>query len=256
MLCRKVREPLKTDVACFSTTLKFDEKGNIIRPARKTVSVLNEGNLAFKCTYNDNGYRGVCSDRIYRHNIDAKRVWCNDRHNECREYVGKALSKNDSPCYESTLFLNWAFGAGVKRGEKYYGIPFSIKKARQGKLAFLTTRDPLQDERDRHIFGFLHIKNIDNIKDLTNKDVMAISEFVIGDPEHSLEIQPSARLKFWNYYKNPYSPDNISWNSGLFRYLSDASALRILNDLKKEYEKTNDEKALKIIDFNISRYEK
>jgi len=224
-------------------------------PSSKVTPFLNDGNLAFKCTYNDNEYSGVCSDAIYKLNVEAGRIWCKDPNNDCRKFEAKEVSPSDYPCYESTLFLNWAFGAGIKRGEKYYGVPFSIKKARPDQLAFLTTRTPFQNEEDRYIFGFLHMKRIGNKPDLTGrKEEMAISEFVSGDPETSLKFNPEVKLRFWDYYQNPNRKDYIKWGSGLFRYLSDKTVLGILISLKKKYKLINDDNAKRIIKFQISRY--
>lgn len=236
--------------------LRFDGKGNIVWPKRKIVSEIIQGNIAFKCTFNDNGYRGVCSDEVYRYNTNAGRVWCTDQNNRCREFINKEVTEKCFPCYESALFLNWSFGTGIARREKHYGKPFPIKKAYPGKLAFLTTRDSHQEEEDRYIFGFLHIKDISQLRDPTGPvDEIVRSTFVIGDPENSLAFRPGIRPRFWNYYENPKSRTTIQWRTGLFRYISDKTVLEMLRDLKEEYTGLRDQSALKIIDFQISRYE-
>lgn len=49
-----------------------------------------DGNVAFKCTYNDgglvrdgfDGFKGRCSNENIRHNVLAGRSWCS--HEECK----------------------------------------------------------------------------------------------------------------------------------------------------------------------------
>ena len=235
--------------------MKFDENGNIVWHKSKKLSVINEGNIAFKCTYNDNGYRKVCNNNIYRYNTRIGRIWCVDPQNDCRKFEGKQILENDYPCYESCLFLNWQFGTGIKRGKKYHGTHISLKKANRGKLAFLTTREPIQFEKDRIIFGFIFINDIVNIPDPEGikEDANAL-EFIIGDKEKSLAIHPEIKLKFWDYYKNPDNQNTLFWNSDLFTYVSDFTAVNILKDLRQKYNGKNDDAAIKILDNHIAKY--
>lgn len=216
---------------------------------------LHDGNLAFKCTYNDRNFRDICSDEVYEANKAAGRIWCNDPNSQCREFKKIGVSTASSPCYESTLFLNWSFGAGIKRGEKYYGQPMNIKEAHLGKLAFLTTRQPHQTEKERYIFGFLHMKQIANKRDPTSptKEI-SNSMFVEGDPAKSLQFDPRIKLPFWKYYRNARSPNNEHWGTGLHRYLTDQTVRGILKDLREEYTRISDIAALEVIDFQITRY--
>lgn len=216
---------------------------------------LHDGNLAFKCTYNDKGFRDICSDEVYNANKAAGRIWCNDPNSRCREFKKTGISKASSPCYESTLFLNWSFGAGIKRGEKYCGQPINIKEAHEGKLAFLTTRHPNQTEKERYIFDFLHMKRIGNRLDPTSPgEAISLSMFVEREPSRSLRFDPQIRLPFWRYYQNRNSPSKEHWGTGLYRYLDDDTVRNILKDLRNEYEKTPDTAALETIDFQITRY--
>lgn len=242
----------------ISGSMLFDESGNIkrpkISPLRKAAFKSRRGNVAFKCTFNDKKYREVCSKAIYELNIKKGRVWCKDDKNKCRNFVGQTPDENNFPCYECALFVNWQFSPGVGRQEENYNEPLLMREVLPNKLAILTTHHPRDDEEERHIFGFLHIgKVIDDQNDPTVSDA---AQFVKGKRETSLELDSRVKLKFWDYYKNERT-DRKLWGTGLFRYLSDETVLKILKALKKEYERIAPEKNddIKIIDYHIERYE-
>lgn len=35
-----------------------------------------DGNIAFKCTWNDAGFKGICSQSAYDYDVSKNRVWC------------------------------------------------------------------------------------------------------------------------------------------------------------------------------------
>lgn len=179
-------------------------------------------NLAFKCTWNDAGFKGICGNETYEHNLSMNRAWCQKA--ECRTFTSRPTDENH-PCYESILLSEWRFGAGWDhRIEKR---PRKIKKARIGKIALLTTLLPKKSEKNRKIIGFFKIGKI--------KEGKETETVIYGDPNRSLAIEPSLDVKFWKYYKNLGNPERIAWGTGLFRYLSDAQVFQFLNDLKRMY---------------------
>jgi len=233
--------------------LRFDKNGMLIRGTPKAIGL--GGSVAFKCTYNDKGFRQVCSDEVYQQNVARGRVWCKDEANNCREYMGKEITLRNLPCYESGLFRFWRYGGGVKRGPARSGETVPLKAAEKGGLAFLTTRDPHHEEADRYIFGFLFIKDKQEEDDQPNDDnVVTRSVFVVGDEERSLELDKGAYLKFWDFYKNPKSPDSIFWGTGLYRSLDDGIVLKILRAMRDRYSNIDNDKAKEIIDVQLSRY--
>ncbi len=64
------------------------------------------GNLTFKCTWNDAGFKGICSQSAYEYNISKNRAWCQKA--PCRTFKGIPSDK-DHPCYESIIFSEWRF---------------------------------------------------------------------------------------------------------------------------------------------------
>ena len=201
-------------------------------------------NVAFKCTWNDAGFKGICSQKAYDYNISKNRVWC--RKSPCRKFKGLPTEK-DHPCYESIIFTEWRFGAGWDH--KTIKRPRAIRNAKVGKIALLTTLEPNKEEKERKIIGFLRIFKIDSGHE---KETV-----IYGDPDKSLEIDANLNIRFWDYYKNPNEPNKISWASGLFRYVSDDTISKLLRNLRKLYSDNNSsEEIIRKIDENIRNYEK
>jgi hypothetical protein len=124
-----------------------------------------------------------------------------------------------------------------------YDLLTYIRNASKGKLAFLTTISPEMEENERYFIGILDIKEIKNERE------------IFGDKETSFAITPKIKIRFWKYFHNK---NNIEkWGCGLFRYVDDLTALAILEDLEKEYNKLKDfEKEKKNLSILIERYKK
>ena len=183
-------------------------------------------NIAFKCTWNDQGFKGVCSQHAYEYNVAMSRAWCSKA--KCRALTGKPTEENH-PCYESILFTALRFGAGWDH--KHTERPRKINNVKNGKICILTTLEPEQEESERKIIGFFKINKIsDGEKEET---------IIYGDPSTSIEIDPNINVKFWDYYHNPKAPDKKRWGTGLFRYMDDGSISHFLNDLKERYVVNN-----------------
>jgi uncharacterized HhH-GPD family protein len=201
-------------------------------------------NLAFKCTWNDAGFEGVCSKDAWKYNISKNRVWC--RKAKCQTFKSTP-SEKDHPCYESIIFTKWRFGAGWDH--KNIERPRNIKNVKVGKIALLTTVEPNKEEKERKIIGYLKIKEIDQGH---QKETI-----IYGDSDRSLKIDPRFNIKFWKYYRNPRAQNKIAWNTGLFRYVPDEVILNFLIDLKEKYsEKHLSQNIIRKIEENIKDYEK
>lgn len=201
-------------------------------------------NVAFKCTWNDKGYRGVCSQSNYEYNLSKNKPWCMKA--PCRAFEG-IPSIDNHPCYESILFSEWRFGAGWdhKKDER----PRKIKQTGVGKIALLTSVEPEKNESERRIIGFMKIIKIsDGEKEET---------ILYGDPSLSLEIDPKLKIRFWNYYVNPGAADKQFWGTGLFRYFGDEALLKFLVDLKAIYSEGSFTKdSIQKIEQNIEELKK
>jgi hypothetical protein len=191
-----------------------------------------DGNIAFKCNWNDRYYKAPCSLTVYNYNILQGRAWCSSPLNKCREFKDEVNLENH-PCYESIALKEMYFGAGWDHtGERKQ--PRHIHSARIGRMAILTTRPPGTDEAERIIIGCLFIKSVIDDPD---KETM-----IYGDRTKSIEIYYDAvKIKFWDYYKNAGDENLILWASGLFRYISDETVLNILKGIGEQYKNTGRE---------------
>jgi len=186
-----------------------------------------DGNVAFKCNWNDKLYKAPCSKKIYEFNISQGRVWCSLPESNCRQF-NKEVTIEEHPCYESIALKEMYFAAGWDHaGGK--NQPRHINNVRQGRMAILTTRPPGTEEKDRLIIGCLYIKAVQDDPDEETK--------IFGDKEKSLEIDyDKVKIKFWDYYKNAGNEDLILWASGLFRYITDETVLNILKGIGEKYK--------------------
>jgi hypothetical protein len=183
-----------------------------------------DGNIAFKCNWNDKYYRAPCSEAAYNSNLIEGRAWCSHKLSKCRTYTHEVTLDNN-PCYESIALKEMFFGAGWDiNGDK---IKYrQIHSVKSNRLAILTTRRPYTDEKDRMIVGILYINQV---KDDDNTETK-----IFGDKEKSIAIDyDKINIRFWDYYKNPNAEDSIFWGTGLFRYISNGTVLSMLQDINK-----------------------
>ncbi len=190
----------------------------------------HDGNVAFKCNYNDGGHRGfdgTCSKKNIKRHVRAGRdIWCTHMDNRCRQFYENDFQsiKPKHPCYESQIFENWKFGAGTYTKKKSGG-PIPIKSAKPGKVALLTTRHPRDDSEERRIvFGIFEICRIDKSDDGET--------WLAGNPEHAIRVPKAAAraLPYWDFKKRP-SSGKPRWGSLLFRYISDQEVTKFLHAL-------------------------
>jgi hypothetical protein len=198
----------------------------------------HDGNIAFKCNWNDKNYMGVCSESAYRYNQIHGGPWC--RYSRCREFTN-LQTPPDECCYESRAMIDCNFGAGWNHDKNGKGIkPRIIKSARRGKIALLVTQPPYT----RHYLVVGAFKIFD-VKDDPGKETC-----IYGDKETLLDDMIKYEIKFWNYYKNPYNPDSQQMSSGLFRYIPDGVVFGVLGEYinKKNGEGGDSSKAQVLVE--------
>jgi len=201
--------------------------------------------VAFKCNYNDGGegefvgFSGICSTDNIIYNIEeAKATWCSNERCFCRNYYDNAFDGKirKFPCLESRLFSNSAdnyYGPGARDN----GQPILMRKIEVGKIVFLTTRFPSDDEKNRKIIGCYRISKI-VVPPKSNSVHLHVDEnFRIR-----LSLEEAKQLFYWDYYRNK-GPRQSVWSMG-FRYLSDEIACQILSDF---FETLNDPKMKKLV---------
>ena len=186
----------------------------------------HDGNVAFKCTYNDGGsgdtgfvgFGGTCSYENIKRNVKTKpRRWCSAASNPCRQFYDKGFrgSSPHYPCYESEIIEHWRFGPGTYQTRDRDGKPIPMKHAQVEKGALLTTRHPDHDtETERIVFG------VCKIEDVSRGNSGEI--WVEGSADHAIRLSESAAfaLPYWRF-KRLRDGAPPAWGSVLFRYLSD-----------------------------------
>ena len=205
-----------------------------------------DGNVAFKCTYNDGGDRGfvgfggTCSNGNIIRNVKAGRIWCSHADNPCRKFYGRDFRgrRPSRPCYESQIFTQWGFGPGTYHSGDRDGEPIPMTLAEKGKVALLTTRHPDYDsERQRIVFGAF------KIVELSEDDDGAI--WLEGEPESAIRLPEAAALAlpYWRFKAYPRSgvPD---WRMGLFRSVSDQEVSNFLHALHPFLQSAQDRMAV------------
>ena len=207
----------------------------------------HDGNVAFKCTYNDGGptgfvgFDGTCSNENIIRNIDQGRVWCSSADNPCRQFRegGFHGERPIHPCYESRIFQEWRFSSGVYHTGERGGDPIPMLYAQEGKIALLTTRLPDYDAEDKRIvFGVLKISRIEQDDEGT---------WVVGEPEHAIRLPITAALALPYWHFKEYTTAPPRWDTGLFRYVSDQEVTNFLHALFSRLQSPRDRAVLECL---------
>jgi hypothetical protein len=205
-----------------------------------------DGNVAFKVTYNDKNWSGICSPNIADFNF-ANRTWCKMQSRldkNCQNFSQSEFDNGYFPCMDSVALLNLSFYAGTFHGVKRNNDPIRAINVKLGKLALFTSREPGSPERQRFIFAIGQINKITE----ENLGSTVPNEVFHCDKETALIFNSNFRPKFWNYYRNA-NTDLEKWNTGLVRYVSDNQILNLLDDLlvDKRLTKRQREKVLNLL---------
>lgn len=178
-------------------------------------------NVAFKVTWvygKDGPFRTPCTAEGRKINIEKeKKVWCSQPENECRQLYDLNSNKivtGSLPCYDSAIFKNWRFSAGIYHHGVKKGQPIPIRKTGKGKWAFFTSKKYGEREADRRVIGCFQIDDIVTCEDGT--------QWVEAKPKIRYRVQDFDKApRFWDYHTQEGPP---KWGTGLFRYLNDKEA--------------------------------
>lgn len=229
-----------------------------LRPASIVKRKSDENNLIFKCNFCDGGktensigFKGVCSDEQIRINIEEKHhSWCSNPDSPCFQYLNGKITRDELErmveggfvCYESRMLTAWRAEAGTNLEETGgHKRARRIQDAAANHLAVFTTRLPGDPEEDRIIFGAF-------ITGHTLEGDESEAGYVEAKEDCTIELTPeeAKQMKFWNYYKN--SNESTRWGTGLYRYVKDSVAAKILSDIVSLKKGTEKERAQKILD--------
>lgn len=195
-----------------------------------------DGNVAFKVTYNDKNWSGICSPNVADFNF-KNRTWCKIQSEfsyNCQSYSDEDFDKDNHPCMDSVALLNLTFYPGTFRGKKRNDEPMRAINVKLGKIALFTSREPGTQENERFIFAIAQINNISEEFFSSERP----NELFHCDKNSAVIFNNNFRPKFWNYYRNP-NTNLEKWNTGLIRYISDMQVINLLKDLSEDKRLTN-----------------
>lgn len=211
---------------------------------------MRDGNVAFKVTYTDSNWSGVCSPELAARNF-KKKYWCKHQAGRTINCQHPQFSNpNDLlvkgyPCSDSVAQLGLLFYPGHYHSEEKDNEPKKAHQIKMNKIAVFTSKEPHTDESTRFIFAIGLIDNIEIMEDVNGN-----YEVYKCDPESAI-IFKNRRPEFWKYYTNENAPDRAAWNSLLFRYLDDDLVIQILSDIvfKNMYPRKFREKAKNLLGY-------
>jgi hypothetical protein len=187
--------------------------------------------LAFKVTwvYGKKGpFTSPCTAEGRIINIRReKKVWCSQEENECCRILvdGNEGAPAEFPCYDSAIFKLWAFGGGVFHNGKRVGEPIRIRHVEPGSFAFFTSKRYGDPEDARVVIGCFEVAEPKQEADL-------IWGFrVTSVPTSRIRLRDlDSAPRFWRFHRQNGPP---KWGSGLFRYLPNDEALKILKAVRE-----------------------
>ncbi len=194
--------------------------------------VQRDGNVAFKVTYTDSNWSGVCSLDLALINC-AKKEWCIRQSysiENCQhpKYSNSAdLNKEHYPCADSIAQKELMFYAGHFHSEGKDNEPKTALDIQLGKIALFTSKKRGADESQRFIFAIGQISEVEIVQDQSGNYPRYFCD------KKSAIIFKSNRPLFWKYYTNKNAPTRAAWNSMLFRYLDDDLVREVLLDIAK-----------------------
>ncbi|MEG0553620.1 MAG: hypothetical protein RR533_08885 [Carnobacterium sp.] len=127
---------------------------------------------------------------------------------------------------QNSSFSEWKVFSGVIKSGNNKGKPNKPIRLHQNSAVLLTATDSSKSEKERRILG-VYMVNEDFIGKLCEDgNVPAHSKYRL-----QLTEQESDQLLFWNYYVNEKSPQNVTWNTGKYRYFDNSWMAQILVDI-------------------------
>lgn len=191
-----------------------------------------DGNVAFKVTYTDSNWSGVCSPELAAKNFIGKE-WCRVQSGiefNCQHSVFSdpdVLNKEFAPCYDCIAQKELVFYAGHFHSERKDNEPKTALDIQLGKIALFTSKERGADESQRFIFAIGQISEVETVQELNGDYPRYFCD------KNTAIIFKKNRPLFWKYYTNKNAPTRAAWNSMLFRYLDDDLVREVLLDIAK-----------------------
>lgn len=124
------------------------------------------------------------------------------------------------------VFTEWSVFTGLMKSGINENKANRPIRMHQNSACLLTEKGTKAPEKDRRILG-LYMVNKDFIGKLCEDGyIPAHSEYRLR-----LSEQESEKMLFWNYYVNERYPQNMTWNTGIYRYFDNIWMAQILRDI-------------------------
>lgn len=195
-------------------------------------------NMVFRSQFCDGGtkdcanwFKAPCSEECidFHINDDTHNTWCK-RCSKCAEYVAGTATKEDITqeyktgflCYESRILLDHCIKAG-------WDVDSATPRSwnlKDGHLAVLMTTEPGKEWSDAIIYS-VFLTDHTTIGD----DNREASTCAAKDSYIDLTLEEARNMRLWEYMPAVAGDNPTFWGSGLFRYISDDVAARILHDV-------------------------
>lgn len=125
-----------------------------------------------------------------------------------------------------TVFSEWRVFTGVVKSGASKGKPKRPARLHQNSACILTARDSDKPEESRTILGAYMVN-----EKFTGQ--LCGDGYIPAHSEYRLRLSPqeSEKMFFWNYFVNEKYPQNMTWNTGRYRYFENEWMAQILRDI-------------------------
>lgn len=135
------------------------------------------------------------------------------------------------------IFTDWKIFTGTIKSGVNKGKTNKLIRVHQNSACLITSKDIGAPEKDRYILG-LYMVDENFIGRLCEDGyIPAHSDYRI-----KLTEEESKKMPFWKYYVSNKYKNNMTWNSGIYRYFDNIWMAQILKDLvelKREQQDTD-----------------
>jgi len=130
------------------------------------------------------------------------------------------------PDEKAEIFTNWTVHTGTIKSGARKGQPNKLVRLNKHSACLLTERHADQEEKERAIIGLFMVDEDFSGRTCDDGYIPAHEKYRI-----KLSDEEVKQMQFWKYYRNPRSPENITWNTGRSRYFENLVMAQILRDL-------------------------
>ncbi|HBN95947.1 MAG TPA: malate synthase [Firmicutes bacterium] len=130
------------------------------------------------------------------------------------------------PAEQDKVFSEWRVFTGRKKSGANQGEPNRLVRLHQNSCCLITAREPDVPEKDRRVVGLFMVGDFFVGKLCEDGYIPAHLEYRLR-----LSEEESRKILFWNYYVNERYPNNMTWNSGRYRYFDNVWMAQILQDI-------------------------